>query len=134
MLKISVAFSKRYHFHRAYLVTVFNQNFIALSVHPNKLIKGFGKPWIILTLGADFAHLGQVVLFQVLHSSMCSKACSKRPISLQFLTEPPSSSAHRVNRWRLPLPSFWRQNEKCMRFMYKPLKIQSRLTNMLELR
>jgi hypothetical protein len=58
----------------------------------------------ILPYCTDFTHLGQVVLFQVLHSLMCSKACSKSPISLQFLNDPPLSPAHKVYRSRLPLP------------------------------
>ena len=52
----------------------------------------------------EITYLLQPVKSQVLHSWMCSNACSFNPSSLQGFTSPPRSSAHNVMRVRLPIP------------------------------
>ena len=56
------------------------------------------------TGNGSITYLLQPVKSQVLHSWICSNACSFNPSSLQGFTSPPRSSAHNVMRVRLPIP------------------------------
>ena len=74
------------------------------------------------TLSATYFE--QFILSQVLHSSMCSNDCDSNPRSLQSWRSPPSSSAHKVQRRRLPRPHSALQPAQSDHFMSQGLVLQ----------